>query len=528
MGRAFSDIAFTPTVRAMQTRMGSRSLYAPQDQTRDRRDTLTSDEVDFIEDRDGFYQATVGESGWPYVQFRGGPAGFLKVLDAKTLGYADFRGNVQYISVGNLQGNDRVSIILMDYANQRRLKILGRVRLVDAADDPALMSRLELPNYRARVERAFVITVEGYDWNCPQHITPRFTHAEIDDAVAPLHAEIAQLKEALESSQAGGAPSRLGQGSLALVISGIRQLTPRVRSYELRAPRGGDLPLVLAGSHLDVPVRLNGAAGTRRYSIASDPGRRDVYEIAVLRDERGSGGSVAVHADFQIGMTLFCSQPGHDFVLHVDDRPAVLIAGGIGITPIKAMAHQLQAEGRGLSLHYAVRTRSDAAYLDDLKRTFRAGLRVYAADEQQRLDPDRLIALSAPGSVFYVCGPQRLIDALRSAARSAGIPDERVRFERFSAAPEPKDNRPVRVTLHRSGKRIDVPADVTILDAIEAAGVSALSGCRGGTCGTCQVRVLAGEPEHRDVALTEAQRRVEGLMCICVSRARSAELTLDI
>ncbi len=210
MGRAFSDIAFTPTVRAMQTRMGSRSIYAPQDHTRDRRDALTSGEVDFIEGRDGFYQATVSESGWPYVQFRGGPTGFLKVLDARTIGYADFRGNVQYISVGNLQGNDRVAIILMDYAHRRRLKILGRVRLVDAADDPALMSRLELPGYQARVERAFVITIEGYDWNCPQHITPRFTEAEIEAAVAPLHAEIAQLKAALKAAQAGAAPPRVG------------------------------------------------------------------------------------------------------------------------------------------------------------------------------------------------------------------------------------------------------------------------------------------------------------------------------
>jgi len=128
MSRAYSDIAFTPAVRAMQTRMGTRAGYEPLDRTDDRRDALTADEAEFIHARDGFYQATVSETGWPYVQFRGGPAGFLKVLDGKTIGYADFRGNVQYISVGNLQGNDRVSIILMDYANKRRLKILGRVR----------------------------------------------------------------------------------------------------------------------------------------------------------------------------------------------------------------------------------------------------------------------------------------------------------------------------------------------------------------------------------------------------------------
>ena len=197
MGRAYSDIAFTPAVRAMQTRMGSRSVYAPLDRTHDKRDVLSGAEADFIHDRDGFYQATVSESGWPYVQYRGGPAGFLKVLDPKTIGYADFRGNVQYISVGNLQGNDRISIILMDYANQRRLKILGRVRMVDASEDAPLMARLEMPHYRARVERAMIITVEGYDWNCPQHITRRFTEAQVNEAIRPLQHRIEELEAQL-------------------------------------------------------------------------------------------------------------------------------------------------------------------------------------------------------------------------------------------------------------------------------------------------------------------------------------------
>ena len=202
MSRAFSDIAFTPSVRAMQTRMGSRSAYAPMDHSEVRDDTLGEAEAAFIQARDGFYQATVSETGWPYVQHRGGPAGFLKVLDARTIAYADFRGNVQYVSVGNLQGNDRVALIMMDYAHRRRLKLLGRVRLVTQAEDPALMERLVVPGYRARVERAAVITVEAFDWNCPQHITPRFTEAEIDEGVAPLHAEIERLTTALVQAEA--------------------------------------------------------------------------------------------------------------------------------------------------------------------------------------------------------------------------------------------------------------------------------------------------------------------------------------
>ena len=197
MSRTFADIAFTPNVRAVQSRMGSRSAYAQLDDEPVHGARLGGQEAAFIHARDGFYQATVSETGWPYVQFRGGPAGFLKVLDDKTLGYADFRGNVQYISVGNLEGNARVSLILMDYANQRRLKILGRVRVVSERSDPEFapfLKRLELPNYRARIERAVIISVEAFDWNCPQHITPRFTEAEIDQGIAPLRAEVLRLR----------------------------------------------------------------------------------------------------------------------------------------------------------------------------------------------------------------------------------------------------------------------------------------------------------------------------------------------
>lgn len=201
MPRAYAQIAFTPAVRELQSLAGSRKSYARQEQAEDRRDELGEAEAQFIGERDGFYQATVSETGWPYVQFRGGPAGFLRVLDSKTIGYADFRGNLQYISVGNLAGDDRISLILMDYANRARLKLFGRVRLVSRDEDPELMARLAVPGYRAVVQRAVIITVEGYDWNCPQHITPRFTEAEIAQAVAPLHEEIERLKRELAEIQ---------------------------------------------------------------------------------------------------------------------------------------------------------------------------------------------------------------------------------------------------------------------------------------------------------------------------------------
>lgn len=194
MSRAFSDLAFTPTVRALQSELGSRELYASLDTFADRRDALTPREASFIATLDGFAQASVGETGWPYAQHRGGPPGFLKVLDRRTLGYADFRGNVQYVSAGNLRRNDRVAMLLIDHAKRRRLKILGHARLVTAAEDPQLVARVTLPEYDAVVERAVIITVAAYDWNCPQHITPRFTTAEVEAAIAPLRAELASLR----------------------------------------------------------------------------------------------------------------------------------------------------------------------------------------------------------------------------------------------------------------------------------------------------------------------------------------------
>lgn len=200
MAKNFAEIAFTESVKAQQTKYGSRRSYARMEQMT-RGNEITENEAEFIAERDGFYLATVGESGFPYVQFRGGPKGFLKVLDAQTLAYADFRGNMQYVSVGNLTRNDKAALILMDYARRQRLKIYARIEVIEAKDNPELIAQLQDASYDAQVERAMVLHLEAFDWNCPQHITERFTIEEIQQLNAPLYehvakleAEIAQLK----------------------------------------------------------------------------------------------------------------------------------------------------------------------------------------------------------------------------------------------------------------------------------------------------------------------------------------------
>ncbi|WP_418137832.1 pyridoxamine 5'-phosphate oxidase family protein [Agrobacterium sp. El2ro-1b] len=181
----YLDIAATPSVVAAQDKYGSAEQWARIAARSDADETARSQrlgpaETAFIRARDGFYLASVSETGWPYVQYRGGPAGFLTTLNPTLLGFADFRGNRQYITTGNITANDRVSLFLMDYAHRQRLKIFAHMRIIDAEDDPLLAERLTLPGYPARVERLVLIAVEAFDWNCPQHITPRFTLAELE------------------------------------------------------------------------------------------------------------------------------------------------------------------------------------------------------------------------------------------------------------------------------------------------------------------------------------------------------------
>ena len=195
MARQFTNIAFTPGVKNAQTRYGSRKIYQKFEQQRTSEDLLTVRETEFIAARDSFYMGTVNSNDYPYIQFRGGAIGFLKVLDETTLGFVDFVGNLQYLSVGNLLENDRVFLFLMDYAQRRRLKIWGRAQVID--DNPELLEALSDPNYEAEKARVFLIKVEAFDWNCPQHIPIRYSEAEVAQIKAPLEARIQQLEKQL-------------------------------------------------------------------------------------------------------------------------------------------------------------------------------------------------------------------------------------------------------------------------------------------------------------------------------------------
>lgn len=195
MAYPFGSAIFTSAIKALQEKYGSRRQYAKREATGFSGDLIGASEAQFIGERDSFYMATVGEGGWPYVQHRGGPKGFLKVIDDHTLAFADFRGNKQYISTGNLMTDDRVALIMVDYPRQTRLKILGQARIFEGKEAAPWLDKLRDPAYEGIIERVFVIRVEASDWNCQQHITPRFSEEEIRGALQPWEERLEALEK---------------------------------------------------------------------------------------------------------------------------------------------------------------------------------------------------------------------------------------------------------------------------------------------------------------------------------------------
>lgn len=197
MSEHYGQIAFTPHVRDTQAYYGSAAFYARHTARSARTpgpDPLTANERSFLTRQDGFFLATVSDTGWPYVQFRGGPPGFLKMLDEHTLGWADFQGNLQYVSIGNLAGNARVALIVVDYVQRRRLKVFGRARVAYAEQTPELTAELADPGYDALVERVVRVSVEAFDWNCPQHIPQRWGSTDVERQTAGLAAELSEQR----------------------------------------------------------------------------------------------------------------------------------------------------------------------------------------------------------------------------------------------------------------------------------------------------------------------------------------------
>lgn len=322
---------------------------------------------------------------------------------------------------------------------------------------------------------------------------------------------------------------------LKVIVSGIRQLTPRIREYQFTSVDGAPMPEYSPGAHIALHTGSEATGPlVRHYSLiggtASRDDPRNTYRIAVQREDRG-GGSAFIHANFEVGTRLEVSIPANNFPLDRRDGHRLLIAGGIGITPIFSMARSLARRGQPFSVMYAGRDVDHMAYHDELLRLAgeRARVHLSGATNTHQLDLVALLQAQPAGATAYVCGPAPMVAATQDAARAAGWAEERVRSELFGTGFS-GDEVAFDVVLRRSQRVIPVARDVTILDALVAAKVDVLWDCRRGECGLCQQTVLAtdGPLVHRDRYLSEDERAACDAMCVCVSRTQGARLELDL
>lgn len=309
---------------------------------------------------------------------------------------------------------------------------------------------------------------------------------------------------------------------LELTIAQKTPLTKRISEFVLVSASASSLPDYAPGAHVEVAT----SAGVRSYSLIDWPGDTDgTYRVAVQREDEGDGGSVAMHA-LAKGAFIQATPPKNDFALSHGGKPVALLAGGIGVTPLISMASRLKAEGHPFRFDYAGRSAGDMAYLDRLQTEFGDQFQAHF-DDTAPLDLSALIAKITEYALF-ICGPKGMIDAARAAAEAAGIASDDIHVELFTTAKSDGGDRPFEIEIASSGQVITIPADKTIIEALEEAGLDPLYDCQRGDCGICQTSVVSGTPDHRDVVLSQAERDSGNVMQICVSRALSDRLVLDL
>lgn len=324
------------------------------------------------------------------------------------------------------------------------------------------------------------------------------------------------------------------EATLDLIVDEVRSLTPEIKSYRLVRPDRMALPQFAAGAHVRVCVYPNNLPQWRHYSLVNfdtalaATENQPSYCIAVKREDGGKGGSRWMHDHVRPGDRLMVGQPVNAFGLHADEGP-VLIAGGIGITPITAMATALASAGREFQLHYSGRSLSHMPFIEEITALAGDRLKVYHDDLPEAcLDLVRLLDCLNAAQSLYICGPKGMINAAIRLAVARGWPRDRIHVELFSEAGPDTADTGFEVELRQSGEVLQVRPDQTILDALVQAGIDPLYDCRRGECGVCRTTVIEGDIDHRDYCLSDAERRSGRVMQICVSRARQDRLVLDL
>lgn len=434
---------------------------------------------------------------------RGGHPGFVKVLNPHRLRIPDFVGNNMFNTLGNFVSYPSAGLVFIDFEHARVLQLSGRPEvLLHESDDQG---------ETGGTARYWEFEIEAWRQSC-----------------LPLRIEWEFLDYSPHIPTSRTSDSEAGLASRALRVERSWMETEQVKGFHLTTVDGAKLPRFEPGSHLPVKVRdREGRWVVRHYSLSSDPADRSHYCIGVRIEPQGRGGSVYLHESVQTGDLLQVLPPKNAFPLVTDADHTILLAGGIGITPLIAMLHALKTANRSFELHYSVGTPADLAFGREIRALAGKRARFYASGGTygSRLDLGRILERPATNTHVYVCGPRRMILAVGELAREIGWSPEQIHFESFGEDSQPEDQE-ISVELARSGMTLTVPGSRSILDTILEQGLAVPHECKRGECSLCVTRVLAGKPEHRDLCLSP-EEQIDS-MCLCVSRTKNGKLILDL
>jgi ferredoxin-NADP reductase/predicted pyridoxine 5'-phosphate oxidase superfamily flavin-nucleotide-binding protein len=480
---------------------------APIDDMPDLPPPLLSNELnalqnDWIESADTFFVASAHPAQGVDASHRGGNPGFVRVLSPNLLRVPDFVGNNMFNTLGNFTSYPHAGLVFPDFEQGRLLQLSGHPRLLwDETDD--------------------------YDESGGTARFWEFEVRSVRESKLPLQLE-STFQDYSPFNPAHRITTEPAVQSLTLEVARSWMETERVKGFELVSSDGGDLPVFTAGAHLPLKVReARGEWSERQYSLLSDPADRSCYRIGVQAEPEGRGGSLYLHRSVTDGESIEARPPQNDFPLINGAAHIILIAGGIGITPMLSMLHTLKTTGRSFELHYSAPRLSDLAFVEEIELLAGVNASLYASREagQKRLDLSALLRKANADTHFYICGPRRMIVELQRLAHEFGFPARQIHYESFGGFASTQD-RSFKVELKRTGVEINVLAGRSILDTLLDAGYAVPHECKRGECGLCVTDVHEGDVEHRDVCLTPEVR--EQSMCICVSRARSGKLLLDL
>jgi len=433
---------------------------------------------------------------------RGGSPGFIEIINGTRLRIPDYQGNSMFNTLGNIQSYPKAGLVFINFEQGISLQITGEATLLWDQKDPI--------NKTGGTQRFWELEIKNWQ----QTQLPAELSWEFFDFSPHNPKEIKTKQNTIHN--------------LSLKVAQVKQKSDTIKQYRLVASEGGILPAFEAGSHLPITITLaNGNKVERHYSLLSSHHDNRYYDIAVQHEENSRGGSKYIHQHFTENSLITAKPPRNAFSLSPIGKHTILIAGGIGITPILSMLRALVKNKSSFEIHYTAKTKADLAFQDDVISLAGEKSHIYFSqgENANRLNLKQLMQQRNRNSHIFLCGPVRMIEAVRDLGNELNWQPEHIHFESFGPSHTTNDSE-FEVQLNKSSKVIKVKSTQTLLDALIDAKVSVPFDCKRGECGLCSTSVIEGDVDHRDVYLNKQERKQQ--MCVCVSRVKGTKLTLDL